>query len=227
MGYIIVIEGTDGCGKNTQAKLLVERLEGAGRNVKLCSFPQYDSPSSAPVKMYLNGEFGDLNSLDAYQSSVLYAVDRLCTYNKDLKEFYEAGGVIVMDRYVYSNMLHQASKIKNKTEVDSYLDWLEEFEFGYLKLPRADKVLFLDVPVEISQRLKEERAYKSGTTKDVHEEDVNHLRNAYNSGKYVSQKYGWNVISCVDGEELKSIEEISDLIWCTIKDGLPNKKELF
>lgn len=222
MGYIIVIEGTDGCGKNTQAKLLVERLAGIGYNVKLCSFPKYDSPSSAPVKMYLNGEFGDSNSLDAYQSSVLYAVDRLCTYNTDLKEFYENDGIIVMDRYVYSNMLHQASKIKDKTEVDSYLDWLEEFEFGYLKLPRADKVLFLDVPVEISQRLKEERAYKSGTTKDVHEEDVNHLKNAYNSGKYVSQKYGWDVISCVDGDKLKPIEEISDLIWSTIKDGIPN-----
>jgi dTMP kinase len=214
MGYIIVIDGTDGCGKQTQSTALFNRLIAEGYKAKLQSFPNYDSPSASPVKMYLGGEFGSASSMDAYQASVLYAVDRMCTYMKDLKEFYESGGVIVMDRYVQANMLHQACKIGDKSEVDKFLEWLEKLEFGDLKLPRADKVIFLDVPVEVSRRLMEERGvHKSSTTRDVHEENIDHLKRAYESGKYCSEKLGWNTIECSIDGKMKSIEEISSLIW--------------
>ena len=154
MGYIVVIEGTDGCGKQTQSKALYQKLLDLGLNARIQSFPNYDSPSAAPVKMYLGGEFGSDTSMDAYQASALYAVDRLCTYMKDLKEFYENGGIIVMDRYVQSNMLHQACKIGDRNEVDKYLDWLDKLEFGDFKLPRPNRVIFLDVPIEVSTKLK-------------------------------------------------------------------------
>ena len=214
MGYIIVIEGTDGSGKQTQSIKLYERLKAEGIDVIRTSFPNYDSPSSAPVKMYLGGELCEhADEMDAYQTSSLFAVDRLCTYMKDLKEHYENGGVIIFDRYVQSNMLHQAGKIHNRVERDKFLDWLDNFEFNELKLPRADSVIFLDVPPEISMRLAHERAgLKAGTKQDIHEQDKQHLINAYKSGKYVANKYNWDIINCVENNNLKSIDKIHEEI---------------
>ena len=149
-GKIIVIEGTDGSGKATQANLLCEFLKSKGENCILQSFPNYDSPSSGPVKMYLSGELSEnANEVSAYQSSVLFAVDRLCTMQK-LKIHLDEGGIVVMDRYVQSNMTHQAGKIQDGKERDKFLDWLSDFEFGLLDLPKPDFVMFLDVPVEVS-----------------------------------------------------------------------------
>ena len=219
MGYIIVIEGTDGSGKQTQATKLCERLKADGVNVIRASFPNYDSPSSAPVKMYLGGELCEhADEFDAYQTSTLFAVDRLCTYQRDLKAHYEEGGIIILDRYTQSNMLHQAGKIKDKAERDKFLDWLDNFEFNELKLPRADKVIFLDVPPEVSMRLARERGeLKAGTKQDIHEKDNTHLIDAYNSGKYVATKYSWDVINCVENDKLKLIDEIHNEIMQAIK----------
>lgn len=214
MGYIIVIEGTDGSGKQTQSVKLYEKLKIQGYNVMRQSFPNYDSNSSAPVKMYLGGELCERASdMDAYQTSSLFAVDRLCTYMKDLKLHYDAGGIIILDRYTQSNMLHQAGKIHDVVERDKFLEWLDKFEFEELKLPRADKVIFLDVPPEVSMRLANERAgLKAGTKQDIHEQDSNHLIDAYNSGKYVAKKYNWTVIDCTNDSKIKTIEEIHNLI---------------
>ncbi len=214
MGCIIVIEGTDGSGKQTQATKLYEKLLQSGKKVLRVSFPNYDSPSSHPVKMYLGGELcQSASELDAYQTSALYAVDRLCTYMKDLKSHYEAGGIIVFDRYVQSNMLHQAGKIHDIKLRDKFLDWLDNFEFNELKLPRPNKVIFLDVPPETSKRLANERTeLKAGTKQDIHEKDASHLIDAYNSGKYVANKYDWTVINCTINGNLKSIEQIHNEI---------------
>lgn len=212
-GKIFAIEGTDGSGKATQAKLLFEFLKSKGENVVLQSFPNYESASSGPVKLYLSGELGEnANDFSPYQSSVLFAVDRLCTMQK-LKQHLENGGCVVLDRYTQSNMIHQAGKIKDEKERDKFLNWLNELEFETLKLPKPDVVLFLDVPVEVSKRLANERAnLKAGTKKDIHESDKNHLQNAYDAGKYVAKKFGWKVIDCTIGGQIKSIDEIHKLI---------------
>ena len=214
----IVIEGTDGSGKKTQAKILCEKLNEAGINCIVQSFPNYDSPACTPVKMYLNGEFGYIGCLDAYQANSLYAVDRLCTM-MGLKDHIENGGSIVFDRYVESTMLHQAALIENQEERDEFLDYVNDFEFGKLKLPKPDLVIFLDVPVEVSKKLADSRGeYKSGNKKDILEQDVSHLTKAYNSGKYVANKYGWTQISCLnESGSLKSIEEISNDIFEVVK----------
>lgn len=226
MGKIIVIEGTDGSGKKTQALKLYERLRDEGYDVIERSFPNYESPSSEPVKMYLNGEFGEnAKDIDAYQSSVLFAVDRLCTM-LTLKEFYNFGGIIILDRYVQSNMVHQAGKIDNLVERDKYLDWLNDFEFNKLKLPRADKVIFLDVPVEISKKLANSREnLKAGTEKDIHEKDKSHLEMAYEAGKYVSQKFNWDVIPCTQEGKLLPIDKIHEMIYSSIKELLGKGNE--
>ena len=204
---IIDIEGTDGSGKKTQTIKLKEYLESKGKKVKLISFPNYESDSSAAVKMYLNGNIGltGKDCLDGYQTSTLYAVDRLITMSKINLEDYD---YILFDRYVPSNMIHQSTKVKDPIALDSFLEWLEEFEYGKLKLPKPDKTLFLDMPVEFSSRLAKERTeYKSGTSRDILEQDNNHLKIAYERAKYVAEKFSWITIPCVD-KTLKSIDEI-------------------
>lgn len=217
----VVIEGTDGCGKKTQSEKLLARFQNLGINCIRQSFPNYDSVSSGPVKKYLNGDFGPSGCLTAYQANALYAVDRLCTI-KDLKPHIDNGGSIIFDRYVTSTMLHQAGTIDDKTERDKFLDYVDNFEYGILELPRPSLVFFLDVPVETSQRLARERGeYKSGTQKDIHESDTNHLIHAYESGKYVANKFGWQIINCVDANgNLRSIEDINDEIFNKCKEKL-------
>ena len=120
------------------------------------------------------------------------------------------GGSIIFDRYVQSTMLHQAGLISDLTERDKFLEYVDNFEFNVLKLPRPDVVVFLDIPVEFSKKLADARAaYKSGNEKDIYEADVNHLKNAYNAGKYVAEKYGWLIIQCIDENgALKTIDQI-------------------
>ena len=128
MNKLIVIEGLDGSGKATQAKLLTSTLQEMGRTVRQVSFPDYESDSSALVKMYLAGEFGTSPSdVNAYAASSFYAVDRYASFKKDWEKDY-AEGIIVADRYTTSNAIHQCSKLPQE-QWDGYLDWLFDFEY--------------------------------------------------------------------------------------------------
>ena len=169
-GFIISIEGTDGAGKHTQQQLLLKKLKELGHAVFDQSFPNYESESSAPVKMYLNGEFGkDASSLDAYQASSLYAVDRMCTYKKTIEPHYENGEIVLFDRYVQSNFIHQCSKIDDPEEKLEFIKWEEDFEYNLLGLPKPDLIFFIEMPVEKSLELARARAeYKTGEQKDIH-----------------------------------------------------------
>lgn len=203
---LIDIEGTDGSGKHTQTKMLYEKLLSLGYKCKMISFPNYESPSSAPVKMFLAGELGDnADCLNGHQASVLYAVDRLATMKQINCEDYD---FVLFDRYTPSNMIHQSTRIKDRQELDIFLEWLEDFEYEKLQLPKPDKILFLDMPVEYSMQLARARSeLKNGQTKDILEEDSGHLVKAYERAKYVAEKFNWTTISCVD-KNLKTIDEI-------------------
>ena len=149
MGILIAIDGTDASGKQTQSELLYKRLTDNGIKARLISFPAYENASSALVKMYLAGDFGkDPSDVNAYAASVFYAADRFATYRTDWGKDYNDGVVIIADRYVSSNMIHQASKCADNAEKDKFIAWLEELEYGHFGLPRPDKVLFLDMPTE-------------------------------------------------------------------------------
>jgi len=204
---LINIEGTDGCGKKTQTELLYKHLSSIGKKCLLISFPNYESPSSALVKMFLGGEFGnDANVIDAYQASAFYAVDRVATMAKINVKDYD---YIIFDRYVPSNMIHQSARVKDKNELEELLTWIDEFEFGKMRLPRPDKIIFLDMPVEVSLELANARKdLKNGQTHDIFEEDKNHMFRAYENAKYVAEKFGWERIDCVEDGKLKSIEKI-------------------
>lgn len=210
-GLIISIEGTDGSGKHTQQQLLANDLKDLGYKVFDFSFPNYDSPSAGPVKMYLSGKLGkDATCLNAYQASVLYAVDRMCTYKQTIEEHYNNGEIVLFDRYVQSNYIHQCSKIDDLDEKQRFIEWEENFEYGLCGLPKPNLIFFIEMPVEKSLELAHAREdYKNQESKDIHEEDTSYMTRSYKNGLYLAKKCGWNIIHCVDENgNLKHIEDI-------------------
>ena len=220
MGKLIVIEGLDSSGKETQSRLLTENFEKMGKTVLRCEFPNYKSPSSELVKMYLSGTFGkSAGDVNAYAASSFYAVDRYATFKTELEEFYKSGGIIIADRYTTSNIIHQAGKIEDEAELDKYLDWLCEFEYGLLGLPKPDAVIFLDMPPQTGIKLMENRKNKAGgDEKDIHERDRKYLFDTYDCAKKMVERFGWQTVNCTDGETVRTIEEIQkDVINFALK----------
>lgn len=217
-GKFIVIEGTDGSGKGTQVHLLVKRLKEEGKEVEMVDFPQYDSPSSYFVAKYLRGEYGTAEEVGPYRGSLLYALDR---YDKsfDIKKWLQEGKYVIANRYVSANMGHQAGKIDNLQERDTYLEWLDNLEYGMLNIPRPDQTIFLFVPPEIGQKMvdhKNARSYTNGKERDIHEADLEHLHKASQAYFYVAEKYGWTTLECVKDGVMLSREDIHEKIYKAI-----------
>ena len=211
---LVVIEGVDGSGKQTQTQLLYDRLKDNFK-IRRLTFPDYNSDTSALVKMYLGGEFGNKpESVNAYASSSFYAVDRIGGFLKDWHEDYERGDFILCDRYTTSNAVHQAGKLSGN-ERDDYLDWLFDYEYRLLGLPKPDLVFFLDVPPEVSRELMKNRSNKitGESEKDIHESNADYITKSYENALYVAKKCGWNVIECVKNGKLRSIDDINDEIY--------------
>lgn len=209
----IVIDWIDGAGKGTQVELLKNHLEKMGKTVKLLDFPRYGQKSAYFVEQYLNGVYWE--KVEPKLSSLFYAVDRFDAsreIHEDLKKY----DFIISNRYVSASMIHQSGKIKNKEEVDSYLDWLDNLEYTIFSIPRPDRVIFLDVAPDVSSRLialKDQRAYiTSGTNKDLHEKDENHLQDAYNIAHYVAKKFNWTIVDCTENGEILLKEVITQRI---------------
>ncbi len=217
---LIVLEGLDGSGKGTQTALLAEALVKQGRSLRQITFPDYDSPSSALVRMYLNGEFGtDPEDVNPYAASAFYAVDRFASFRKDWKKDYDRGSVILCDRYATSNMVYQMGKSPRK-EWDRYLEWVEDFEYGKLGLPRPDLVLYLDMPVEVSQKLLLQRYHGDSGKKDIHESHLEFLRSCGECARYAGEKLHWKVVPCsMDGQPLP-VEEIHKSVLEQVEQAL-------
>lgn len=226
-GKLLVIEGLDGSGKETQTNKLYQKLLAEGFRVKKIDFPRYHSPSSALVKMYLNGDFGDkAQEVSPYIASTFYAVDRYASFKEDWETFYQQGGIVIADRYTSSNMVHQAGKILDLTEREKFLDWLWEFEFHIYKIPIPNQVFFLDMPTTFNKKLMEGRNNKftGEAQKDIHERDAGHLSDAYLNANSLVEKYKWIKIPCVDQDQLRSMEEIHNEIYKRAMAILTNKE---
>ena len=220
MGKIFVIDGTDGSGKQTQFNRLQERLEKEKIEYKTVSFPNYDSPSSSLVKMYLSGEFGEnAKEISPYVASTFYAADRYATFKKDLEQYYNNGGILLADRDTPANMVHQAGKIKDKEEREKFLDWLWDFEFNLYKLPVPTKTFFLNMPPEYAIKLMENRENKftHQEQKDIHERDKSHIVDSYEAACSLVEKYNWYEVKCVKDNQIRSIEEIHEEIYQEIR----------
>lgn len=222
MGKLIVIEGTDGSGKSTQFRLMTQHLQQDQIDFKQLVFPRYDQESSALIRMYLGGQFGSKpTDVNAYAASAFYAVDRYASYKQDWGAWYEAGGLVVSDRYTTSNAVHQASKESGHAQAQ-FLDWLYEFEYEKLGLPRPDLTIYLDVPTDFTEKMLRGREQATNTKADIHEKDMSYLATCRQTGRAAAQHYGWTVIQCVRDGAMRSIEDIHQEIYTAVKKCLEN-----
>lgn len=201
MGKLIVFEGVDGSGKSTQYERLCGYLKAQGVPFRNLVFPRYSEPSSALIRMYLAGEFGDKpGDVNAYAASAFFAVDRYASYVQDWREYYQSGGLIVTDRYTTSNAVHQASKL-NPGEREGFLHWLSDFEYGRMGLPAPDLVLFVDVELETALAHLRRREAETHTQADIHERDDSYLAASIEAARTAAKLYGWKRLEGSAGVE--------------------------
>lgn len=218
-GKIIVLEGLDGCGKSTQLELIVKALAEKGFAVRLVSFPNYDSHSGKIITDYLGGNIPCEGRSGAYAASSFYAADRYISFNTDWKHHYDNGEIIVCGRYTTSNAIYQMTKLAD-TERDEFLSWLWDYEYNKLGIPRPDKVIFLEMPLEVSQKLLSSRYNGDEAKKDIHERNLDFMKKCRDSALYTAEKCGWDMICCSDGAEPFSIEHISRRILASVEELL-------
>lgn len=225
-GTLIVMEGIDGAGKSTQFARLCRRAEQEGLRFQRLIFPQYQEESSALLRMYLRGEFGAHPSdVNPYAASTFYAVDRYASWRKVWGASYEAGELILADRYTTSNAVHQASKLP-PDQREGFFTWLFEFEYDRLGLPRPDLVLYLDMPAEKSMEMLRRRESATHTQGDIHETDEAYLAACRSAALQAAAFDGWRRIPCVDESgALRSVEEIHSQIWRIVLETLNHRKE--
>ena len=219
---IIIASGSDASGKATQSKKLYERLINEGYNCMKITFPDYDSESSALVKMYLRGDFGsNPNDVSPYVASTFYAADRYASFKTKWENFYNEGGIIISDRYTTSNMVHQAAKM-DEEEKEKFLNWLWDLEFNLYGIPEPDQVIFLDVDPMVSQQLMKNRLNKitGEEEKDIHESNEEYLVNSYNNSLKIADKYSWNKVKCTEGTALRTIDDIHEEIYKKVKETI-------
>ena len=217
MGKLIVFEGTDGSGKSTQFDLVRQRLERERIGFRWLRYPRYDKESSALIRMYLGGQFGsDPGAVNAYAASTFYAVDRYASYLQDWKQDYEAGGIFLADRYTTSNAVHQGGKLP-EGERENFYNWLYELEYDRMGLPRPDRVILMDMPIELTRQLMRKRENSTNTQADIHEQNLEYLRQCRESALEAARHYGWTVVSGARDGALRSIEDIHAEIYAIVR----------
>jgi len=224
-GKLIIIEGTDGSGKATQSKRLLQRLEQEGFQTAYADFPQYGEKSAGMVENYLNGKYGSSSEVDPKIASMFYAVDRYDA-SFGIKKNLQEGRIVICNRYVSASEGHQAGKIHDDDKRRQYIEWLEDLEFNFFKIPRPDLTILLLVPYGIAQKLienKGHREYISGVKKDIHEANMEHLKDAEAAFIKIAREKGWTVIDCTKDGALMSIEEIHSKIWEEVNKVLEKK----
>ena len=220
---LIVIEGLDGSGKSTQIELLKNRFIEEGVAVKQIKLPDYEDKSSTLVKMYLSGEFGqNPDDVNIYAASSFYAVDRYASYKRHWEKDYLSDTVILADRYTTSNAVHQSVKLPAQ-QWNTYLDWLTDYEYNKMGIPKPTCVIYLDMPVDISQRLMSKRYKGNEDKKDIHEANVEYLLKCRTAAMFAAEKFGWSVIKCSEDGEPLTIKEINNAIYKEVKRKIRSK----
>lgn len=219
-GKLIVLEGIDGSGKSAQYRRLCSRFEEEGIAFRHIVFPRYDQESSALIRMYLGGAFGDdPEAVNAYAASTFYAVDRYASYQRVWKDYYQGGGFVVSDRYTTSNAVHQGSKVPEGERAE-FFRWLYDLEYDRMGLPRPDLVVLLDMPVELSEQLMRKREQSTGTHADIHERDEDYLKKCRDVALHAAKYYGWRTVSCAKNGAIRGVEDIHEEVYAIVKSCL-------
>lgn len=224
MGLLIAIEGIDGSGKGTQATRLHAHLNANGCKAALLSFPRYqDTRFGQKIGDFLNGHFGDLETVHPLLVSLMFAGDRFES-RELIEQSLASNDVVICDRYVASNIAHQGAK-SLPAERQALIEWIEHLEFSIYKLPRPALNLFLDVPVKIAQQLIAAKAKRNYTEKaaDLQEEDGAYLQKVRDVYLQLAQTPGWQRIECTSQDQVKSLDEIADEIIRRVELVLPKK----
>ncbi len=215
---LIAIDGLDASGKNTQALMLESYLKQREIPCRYLSFPTYDAKYSSLVSMYLSGEFGnDPDIVNPYAASSFFAMDRYSSYMLDWKSDYDEGKIIVANRYTTANAVHQLSKL-SESEYEPFLDWLYDYEYNRLGVPKPDYVIYLSLPPAVSLRFIDSRSNETGEPKDIHEKSADHITNSYKAAMFSAKLLGWHTIDCADGDMMRSREDINSEIIAFLAD---------
>lgn len=208
-GKLIVIEGAcDGIGKTTQYNLLKEYLKKEDQNIVSHHFPSYETYQAIPVEKYLRGEIGNPNELSPYFINSLYAIDRAITWYTKLKSLFEQGNIVLLDRYTTSSLIYQSALIEDLEEKKRFINYVLEYEFEKLELPKPDKVIFLYAPFDLVAKMRNERNQKEGVKLDIHEENEAFLRKVYDNALFVADYLKWDKVNCCTQNNLRSIDAI-------------------
>lgn len=217
-GKLIVVEGAcDGIGKSTQFELLKKHLMEDGEKVVTHHFPSYHTYQGKPVEMYLQGEYGSIHELSAYFINSLYAMDRAITWIEILKQEYENGSTILLDRYTTSSIIYQSSVIEDLEERKKFVDYVCDFEYHKLGIQEPDQVIFLTAPFDVVTKIRNERKDNDGVENDIHERDLSFMKRVYDNATYLSSYYHWDVIPCERNGSLASVEEIHEKVYQKVK----------
>jgi len=226
-GLFISIDGADGSGKQTQTKILAEKLINFGYGVKTISFPQYGKKSAGIVEEYLNGKYGSADDVGPYASSIFYATDRFDA-KKQIKDWLSDGNIVISDRYVSSNMGHQGGKINNKEERKEFFNWLYNLEYEIFQVPKPDINIILEVNHDISRKLLDDlgkKEYLENSVQDIHEKNKNHQKKAKEVYSQLNELFDdFSLINCSPENSLLSKEEISQNIWKKISPFLKTEE---
>jgi len=217
-GKLFVVEGAcDGIGKSTQYALLKERLENDGDKVFTHHFPSYETFHGEPVTRYLSGELGGVKDLSPYFINGLYAMDRGCAWQLYLRKEFEAGHIVLLDRYTTSSLIYQSALIEDIGAKKEFIDYVIDFEYQKVGLQKPDNVIFLHAPFDVVTELRNARKQNDGVMNDIHERDLEFMKKVYDSAMFVADYLSWDQIECARNGKFKPIEEIHEDVYSLVK----------
>lgn len=217
-GRLIVVEGAcDGIGKTTQFEMLCNHFQNDGKEIAHHHFPTYGTYHGAGAEKYLSGEFGNPSELSPYFVNSLYANDRAITWYTKLKNLYNQGKIILLDRYTTSSIIYQSALIEDLEQKKKFIDYVIDFEYNKIGIQEPDNIIFLYAPFDLVTEIRNARKENDGVINDVHERNLNFMKKVYDNALFVADYLSWDKIKCNNGDKMRGIDDIHEEIYCLVK----------